>query len=194
MNAISRTVAHFFGQKPLDLLSPQVDDVDFYWIADRLSKIPRFLGGTSIPYSIAQHSLWVMDRVGREAQPYALLHDAPEAIFGDFYRPAIVAMDVHVAGLIPEAANCSLFSDALDALHQRFAKIIHEAAGLRATPPETIRQQVIDADNHAGDVEYRALVLEERMPGAPCWSTAARARDDFLSALQIICPNARGLS
>ena len=191
--SLGPTIAHFCGQKPIDLLAPTLDDIDFECIADRLSKIPRFLGGTSQPYSVAQHSVWVMDRVGRAAQPYALLHDAPEAFLGDRIRPVFVSMDITVAALMPEWCESRLFSDAFETLHRAFARRIHEAAGLNRDPSPVIAQEIKDADDYARDVEYRSLVLQERVAGAPMPVSSERAKADFLAALKAVCPRVGGL-
>jgi len=192
--SLGPTIAHFRGQKPVDLLAPTLDDIDFECIADRLSKIPRFLAGTSQPYWVAQHSVWVMDRVGRAAQPYALLHDAPEAFVGDRIRPVLSTMDIMIAGLVPEWSECRLFSDGFEILHRAFAQRIHEAAGINRSLSPVIAQEIKDADNYACDVEYRSLILDERVPGAPVPVSSERAKADFLAALRAVCPNARVLS
>ena len=61
-------------------------------IAEALSKIVRFTGHTKEPYTVAQHSYYVMKEVKRmgggiEEQLWALLHDATEAYIGDINRP-----------------------------------------------------------------------------------------------------------
>lgn len=66
------------------------------WVAQVLSRVPRFAGQTSVPYSVGQHSLLVLHIVrshGGEVadrpltQLAALCHDAPETVYGDVPTP-----------------------------------------------------------------------------------------------------------
>lgn len=64
-------------------------------IAAALAKINRFNGHTRVPYSVAQHSIWVSHRVaeaghGAKYQMLGLLHDAAEAYLGDLTAPVQV--------------------------------------------------------------------------------------------------------
>lgn len=90
--------------------------------AAQLAKINRFLGATRVPYSVAQHSVWVMQRI-REAghgpiiQMAGIIHDIPEYIFGDMARP----VQIHFFGSDPDAnqwaaAQWSALSDLQTAL------------------------------------------------------------------------------
>lgn len=61
-------------------------------IAHALSRLPRFLGHTRDFYSVAQHSLFVVDVLcdagaDEGLQAAGLLHDAQEAYFGDVPTP-----------------------------------------------------------------------------------------------------------
>lgn len=78
----------------LDYLSPDAHAIHIYDIAFGLSRLPRFLGHTSgdHSYSVAQHSVWVAQRVAAlngnaDTQLAALLHDASEAYMGDCPTP-----------------------------------------------------------------------------------------------------------
>jgi uncharacterized protein len=195
---LSPTHAHYRGQDPVNLLAPRAEDIDFEVIADRLSKIYRFLGGTIAPYSVAQHSVWVMDRVRREAQPYALLHDAHEAFIGDPSRPLLLALDRMAAAHIPSPYRRSFSTDLVSMATRALAGAwdieIFKAAGLNASQPKDMWDEIKKADDHACDVEYRALILDERVVGAPTPVSSERAKAEFLAALKAVCPRARGLS
>src|SRR5690242_6150646 len=68
------------------------DDIIIADVAHHLAGICRFTGGTSSPYSVAQHCVHVceeLERAGFNAayQLAALLHDASEAYVGDMAGP-----------------------------------------------------------------------------------------------------------
>ena len=67
--------------------APRVEDVDIIDIAHSLSMTCRYNGHTSRFYSVAEHSVLMSYQVSKEAAFYALMHDAPEAYFGDIVRP-----------------------------------------------------------------------------------------------------------
>lgn len=74
---------------PLDLKSTMIHLEDF---AHSLSHLPRFLGHTPVPHSVAEHSvrvsLLVEDWGGTlDEQRWGLIHDFPEAFLGDLPSP-----------------------------------------------------------------------------------------------------------
>ena len=81
--------------KAIDLVEPDIDDIDLEDIAHALANQCRFNGHTKHFYSTAQHSVIVSchcsgARAPRQPQPWSLvglLHDAAEAYIGDFVRP-----------------------------------------------------------------------------------------------------------
>lgn len=73
---------------------PGESEIDFYDIAEHLSKIPRFTGATRPVISVAQHCLHVSSVIEKEGGNYsqrmrALLHDAAEAFIGDMPTPML---------------------------------------------------------------------------------------------------------
>lgn len=68
-------------------LAPRVVDIDIEDIAHALSLQCRFTGHVHEFYSVAQHCCLVAERVPKEDQLWALLHDAPEAYLIDLARP-----------------------------------------------------------------------------------------------------------
>jgi hypothetical protein len=71
-----------------DPVNPDPWLIDIEDIAHALSQLTRFTGHTSGPYSVAQHSVVVSERLkAREDQQWGLLHDAPEAYINDLARP-----------------------------------------------------------------------------------------------------------
>ena len=82
-----------------DLLRPRAEDVSLVDVAGHLSKINRYAGATLGPIgpSVAQHSVHVsriLEVWGAplEVQREGLLHDAPEAYYGDVSSPVQRAM------------------------------------------------------------------------------------------------------
>lgn len=69
--------------KLVDLLWPQVEDVDTFDIAHCLARIARFNGSSRVPYSVAQHCVYVSKIVPPRLAAWGLLHDASEAYVGD---------------------------------------------------------------------------------------------------------------
>jgi hypothetical protein len=81
----------YTGQK-LNCDCPDPQSIDIIDIAVGLSRLARYAGQTKVFYSVAQHSVYVADLVGRRGgttseQLIGLLHDAPEAYLGDLVRP-----------------------------------------------------------------------------------------------------------
>lgn len=87
-------------------LDPHVEEVDLYDIATGLSRINRWGGATRIPYTVAQHCMYVADEVVRmgapEQEAAALLHDAAEAYIGDLTRPLKVLPEFAAYKVIEE--------------------------------------------------------------------------------------------
>lgn len=66
---------------------PRPDDVRVEDIAHALARINRFNGHTRVSYSVAQHSVMVMDLLPDELKLFGLLHDASECYLGDVITP-----------------------------------------------------------------------------------------------------------
>ena len=73
---------------------PDLSSVDIYAVAHQLAQINRFNGAAKRPYSVAEHSLLVLDIMERFfgiTSPAVLLlglmHDAHEALTGDMATP-----------------------------------------------------------------------------------------------------------
>lgn len=79
-------VSTFLGHR-FFLTRPHIDDVAIEDIAHGLAYQCRFNGQTREFYSVAQHSLMVMQLVPASLRLAALLHDAAEAYLGDMVKP-----------------------------------------------------------------------------------------------------------
>lgn len=83
----SKTWMETWSGKRVDLLNPDPSQIDIRDIAHHLSILNRFTGATKVPYSVAQHSLYVSMLVPEHLQLHALLHDAHEAYVNDINTP-----------------------------------------------------------------------------------------------------------
>ena len=81
-DTIQLSGGHYFN-----LLEPNVDDIQIEDIAASLSKLCRFTGHCARFYSVAEHSYYASQLVGKQAALQALLHDAAEAYVGDISSP-----------------------------------------------------------------------------------------------------------
>jgi hypothetical protein len=73
------------GRK-VDFLAPDPEQITIEDIATGLSHINRFAGQMTVPYSVAQHSVYCS--IYCPSHPLdALMHDAPEAYMSDVPRP-----------------------------------------------------------------------------------------------------------
>ena len=88
MTTICKTVS---GRK-VDLLTPDWREIDIEDVARGLSLINRFGGQSRRAFSVAQHSLVVAELAKPHLRLAALLHDAHEALIGDWLRPAVETM------------------------------------------------------------------------------------------------------
>jgi hypothetical protein len=171
----------------VDLLEPTPAMIDFDEIAESLGQQARFGGHTTLHWSVAEHSLLCAREASREAAPYALLHDAHEALIGDLMTPVKHALFWSLAGL-PNAPTgrsepdrdtaVTLHRTILDrfaAFEERHLAAIHAAAGLPWPPPPTIAEEVRALDLRALVTERRDLVIRSPLP----WGREVEAARPF---------------
>ena len=126
------------GGGTLDLTCPDPAAVDFGAVFVGLARIPRFLGATSRPVSVLEHSLAVAAMCPPGDRLAGLLHDAHEAFLGDVPRPVAAALDAIRPG----------FSRDLDSLRARLDGAVSRAAVALSGPGER-------AERHADDLARR---------------------------------------
>lgn len=166
--------------RPFDLLAPRAEDVVVADIAHALSRINRFSGHTiGEPYSVAHHSMLVADLLASWGAPVAvvregLLHDAPEAYYGDTVSPVAAAMrsaSNAAVGALPDMlrarqeGECTAARDAawyaltrpLHDLHERIDRVVRAALSLPAIEPAIVKR-----------ADLVALAIERRDLMAPC--------------------------
>jgi hypothetical protein len=94
------------------LEDPRPDEVCIEDIARALSLLCRFTGHVNRFYSVAEHSLLVMQNLPLKFQAWGLLHDAAEAYLGDLSAP--------LKGLAALAPYREIESLVLGAVFERF--------------------------------------------------------------------------
>lgn len=146
-----------FSGVAFDLLDPRVESVLINDIAVSLARLPRYAGHTrtrvgtrDCGYSVAQHSVLVADILrtwGADAkmQREGLLHDAPEAYYGDITSPVQRALGRLGGG------------DALIALKERVDGVVRRALMLTIDEPPLVRR-----------ADFVALAIERKKLMAPC--------------------------
>lgn len=84
---MNRTTVRTFTGSEVDLLVPAQESISIEDIAHHLSKLDRYNGAGSFPYSVAHHSLLVASILPNPLKLWGLLHDATEAYLGDVVSP-----------------------------------------------------------------------------------------------------------
>lgn len=142
----ARAWQRMLSGRRLDLLDPSPLDVEIEDVALGLSRVARWNGQTvgDHGFSVAQHSLLVVDLVGAEAPPglklAALLHDASEYVTSDLITPFKAAI-----------------GSAYKALEKRVETAVFLRFGLPAHPPQAWMRRIKDADHVAAFVEATQL-------------------------------------
>lgn len=154
-------VSTFLGNR-FYLTRPHIDDIAIEDIAHGLAYQCRFNGQTSAFYSVAQHSLMVMELVPAEHRFAALLHDAAEAYLGDMVKP--------LKNLFPE----------FSAIEAQVMAIIGEKFGVELAHPAPCIKQ---ADLVALATEKRDLMPHSTEP----WSYLAEI-EPLTSVIEPISP------
>jgi len=186
-----------------DLLEPTPAMIDFDEIAESLAKICRFGGHTALHWSVAQHSVLCAREASPRAAPYALLHDAHEAMIGDLTTPFKNALFWVLAGLPATSTGMPATStevaapdrdkalDLLRDIRQRFASFehrhlaaIHSAAGLSWPAPRPIAEEVRWIDLRALVTERRDLMIRAPLP----WSRSVELAHPFRRAVKPLLP------
>jgi 5'-deoxynucleotidase YfbR-like HD superfamily hydrolase len=122
------------GQR-VNLIAPDPDTILIEDIAHALANICRFGGHTRRHYSVASHSLLVMELVEPKHKLQALLHDAPEAFCGDVVTP--------LKNLMPE--------------FQRIEDMLWGVIARKFGVPVELSSAVLAADRRALDMERTEL-------------------------------------
>lgn len=139
--------------RDFDFLNPKIEDIEIEDIATALSKICRFNGHCSIPFSVAEHSVYVSkyleaQDIHRDFARVGLLHDAAEAYIGDMVTPLKV--------LFPE----------FSALENRILKLVFAKYF-----PGSLVDHYFEIMNLITNIDKAAAATEARyLCGSPAWS------------------------
>lgn len=175
---MNETTQETYSGKKIDLLNPDSSQICIKDIARALSKVCRFNGHVNVPYSVAEHSMWVAELVPKHLKLEALLHDASEAyicdiptpmknLLGDTYRQ----VEHRLQAAIGKATGC----DGLELLHP----LTKEADAVMLI---TERDYLRDGREH--DWGHRELVL--RIPKwKPLPLTCNGVASAFLAAYEM---------
>lgn len=131
-----------------NILDPHPDQINIQDIAKGLANTCHFGGQVKSFFSVAQHSMMVMELAPDDLIKEALLHDAAEAYVGDCIKPLKV--------LLPE----------YQAIEKRILEVIFERFGLDITRLPEIKPM----DKKIQQKEYAAFYKEEGE--IYCWSPA----------------------
>jgi hypothetical protein len=141
--------------KPFSLVAPDPDSVDIRDIAVHLSRIPRFVGATRFPYSVAQHSVHVM-QICKDASPrdyiahlWGLLHDAHEAYIGDLSTPFQDAIRLALPRFTP---------DPIEEIKNNIDRVIAKHFGIDWSDIEAVKPFIKRADMIALSTEKVQLM------------------------------------
>lgn len=124
-------------------------------IAHALARIPRFNGHTLRPWSVADHSLLVLELMPEDCftpdqRLAGLLHDAHEAYLGDIATPIAIAL------------RAGKDAGALEGLKVNFDVVIAKALGL--DPGLFHHPAVAEADRQALALEVHHLMAKPTQP------------------------------
>lgn len=169
------------------LADPQPEDYNISDIAAGLSKDCRYGGQLAADfdddiYSVAQHSVYVdmvVERMGHpEARPWAIMHDAPEGIYGDMTSPQkSISPDYQRREALAEEALIARYSipmsDEIRQVVHRADKMVSimEAEVLTTTKTDLWSKEFIPD-----------ITLLELDPDFHCWRPL-KARQEFLQAV-----------
>lgn len=141
-------MSFYKSRQRLDITKLTPENIVIEDIAHDLAILPRYAGGTARPYSVAEHSIMVMQMVEDQTKDptvllQALMHDACEYITGDVPAP--------VKAVIPQ----------IRAFEQNVLwPIVCEAFDM----PVEIHQTIKDADWVALYVEAYSLHVSDELP------------------------------
>lgn len=168
----------------VNLAALKPKDISLSDLAHHLAQINRFDGASSLPISVAQHSVLVsraLEKDGPRAAMLGLLHDAHKAFIGDITTPVRHLLD----------------ADVIRSHATRIDAVIWQAFGL--APPDSMEAEMVAAADRAALVSEWIKAMPSPPPkGTPVrlpWSFMSfeRAREAFLTRFHKLAPAIPGL-
>ena len=147
MRTAGLTEIEVLSGKLVDLLHPDVRDINLWDMVNSLSRTCRFNGNVPYHYSNAQHSCIVAGLLDREDRVHGLLHDAPEYLLGDLSRPLKQTLKL----------LCPDFPRAWRELEDKAERAIYVKVGV-PLPTDEQRERVKRADLVALAIEQREIL------------------------------------
>ena len=170
-----------YSGRAVDLLMPDPADIDFEDdVPIQLARIPRFLGATALPYSVAQHCCLGADVLMRSATtPPALalaflLHDAQEAYTGDIPTPVAEALSFELVrrGNTIVPAPVQVVWQQIKTLKHRLDVAIYRAAGFANPPTLAWREAIKACDLRMLATERAHMLKRSQKPWHPLLEAA----------------------
>lgn len=150
--------------RPIDLVNPRAEDIDFREMAEVLANINRYGGNAARRITVAHHTLIAVKAARQRGatptlQAYVALHDGHEWVLGDQITPVTLAQAT-VADEMYGPTDRDRELGAREELKRRHDRAIWQAAGL--TPPSHEQQAFVTG------CDLIALHTEKRDFLAPC--------------------------
>lgn len=166
------------GRK-IDALNPRPGDFDIRDIARSLARMPRFAGHTRVPYSVAEHSVFVASRCKGADSFKALLHDASEALFLDVPSPVKKNLP-HYRDLEHNAQRCILQGFGLDPVEIK-------PKAVKAADELSCKIEMRDLISHAsGTIDFDLSEIASEPTVRPVGPE--KAEQMFLEAFRALAP------
>lgn len=127
-----------FG-KPIDLLKPRVEQVDFVAMAHALANVNRFGGHPQTQVSVGLHLLIGCDIAPEPLRPWWLLHDGHEERTGDMASPVKETYSALATEMFGSDA-AAMIEQVRREFERRHDAVIHQAAGLSLPTEAQLRE------------------------------------------------------
>lgn len=115
-----------YSGKKFSLVDPQPEDVDIVDVIAALGNVVRFAGHCRGAYTVLQHSVHVCDACPDEFRYDGLMHDAPEAYYGDITRPMKDVLS-------------KLFDGQFSRWTEKIDRVVHYALGIPWPVPRPVK-------------------------------------------------------
>jgi len=150
-----------FG-KPIELLKPRADQVDFSAMAHALANVNRYGGHAQTPVSVGLHVLIGCDIAPEALRPWWLLHDGHEERMGDTASPVKETYSALATEMYGPEVSSMLTRVRLE-FERRHDAVIHQAAGL-PLPTDEQKREIRRIDLIALATEKRDFHAEQTRP------------------------------